>query len=61
MLKGIKRIGFKKEKFYVYMKIVSVEIPVKEPFTNVRVEWKRGNKRSITEQERFLTPQQPIA
>lgn len=44
MLKGVRRIGYKKEKFYVYMKIVSLEIPVKEPFTNVHIEWKRGNK-----------------
>ena len=61
MLKGVKRIGYKKEKYWVFMKIVSVEVPVKEPFTNVHVEWKRRNKNATTSQDRVLTPEQTIA
>ena len=56
MFKGVKRIGYKKEKFYVYMKIVSVEVPVKERFTNVAVEWKRGNKSRVTAMSKVLSP-----
>jgi hypothetical protein len=48
MSKFIKRLGAIKEKFYVFMKIISVEIPVKEECNKVYIEWRRGNKRSVT-------------
>jgi hypothetical protein len=56
MSKFIKRIGSVKEKFYVFMKIISVEIPVKERYTNVVIEWKRGNKKSVTGGDKFISP-----
>ena len=60
MFKGISRLGYKKEKFFVYMKIIQVEVPVKETFSNVCVEWKRGNKSRITSGSKSLTPQQQV-
>ena len=48
MSKYLKRYGSKKEKYYVFMKIVSVDIPVREIFNKVVIEWKRGNKKSET-------------
>ena len=48
MSRFLRDLKYKKEKYYVYMKIVSLEIPVKESFTNVFVEWKRGNKVRVT-------------
>lgn len=60
MFKGVKRLGYKKEKFFVYMKIVSIEIPVKETFSNVCVEWKRGNKSRITSSDKVLSPLQQV-
>ena len=48
MSKFIKRYGSKEEKYYVFMKIISVAIPVKEPYSNIVVEWKRGDQRSVT-------------
>jgi len=48
MSKYIKRYGAKKEKLYVLMKIISVEIPVKEPYSKIVIQWKRGNKKSET-------------
>ena len=51
MSKYLKRYGSKKEKYYVFMKIISVESPVMEPYNNVVIEWKRGNKKSETTSE----------
>ena len=55
MSKYIKRMSAIKEKFYVFMKIISVSIPVKEEYNKVQIEWKRGDKRSITANDYFLT------
>jgi hypothetical protein len=41
-------MGTKKEKFLIQMKVVSIEIPVKEKMTGVTVFWKRGDKKSET-------------
>jgi hypothetical protein len=41
-------MGTKKEKFLIQMKVVSIEIPVKEPVTKITVLWKRGDKKSET-------------
>ena len=61
MSKVFRDLGSKKEKYYVIMKIISVEIPVKEKYTNVHLEWKRGSKKSNTKQTLELTPQNPVA
>lgn len=61
MSKYIKRYGAKKEKLYVVMKIISVEMPVKENYTKVVIEWKRGNKKSETQSDQNLSPEAPIA
>lgn len=48
MSKYLKRYGSKKEKFYVFMKIQSVELPVNETYSKVVIEWRRGNKKNET-------------
>lgn len=55
------RMGTKKEKFLVLMKILSVEIPVKELVQKMTIEWKRGNKKSETKTKFELTPEKPIS
>jgi hypothetical protein len=61
MSKFLSRIGTKKEKFLVLMKILSVEIPVKEQVSKMSIEWKRGDKKSETKTPFELSPEQPIA
>lgn len=62
MSKYIKRYGAKKEKLYVLMKIISVEIPVKEPHHHLVIEWKRGNKKSeTTAADQNLSAESPAA
>src|SRR5687768_10110215 len=61
MSKYIKRYGAKKEKLYVLMKIISVEMPVKEAYNKIVIEWKRGNKKSETTADQNLTPYSPVA
>jgi hypothetical protein len=61
MSKYLMRMGTKKERFLVLMKILSVEIPVRETVTRMSVEWKRGNKKSETKSAFELTPDKPIA
>ena len=61
MSKYIKRYGAKKEKLYVLMKIINVAIPVKESYSKVTIEWKRGNKKSETSGDQNLTPSIPVA
>jgi len=55
------RMGTKKEKFLVLMKILSIEIPVKEPHQRITIEWKRGNKKSETKSTFELTKEKPMA
>ena len=55
------RMGAKKEKFLVIMKILSVEIPVKESISRMTIEWKRGKKKSETRNTFDLSPQKPLA
>lgn len=55
------RMGTKKEKFLVLMKILSVEIPVKETASRMSIEWKRGNKKSETKTPFELTKEKPIS
>lgn len=50
------RMGAKKEKFLVIMKILSIEVPVKEPVSRMSIEWKRGKKKSETKNTFDLTP-----
>lgn len=61
MSKFLLRVGAKKENFLVLMKILSVEIPVKEQVTKMSIEWKRGDKKSETKTPFELSPEQPIA
>ena len=55
------RMGTKKEKFLVLMKVLSIEIPVKEPVSRMTIEWKRGDKKSETKTPFAITPEQPVA
>lgn len=57
--KFIKRVGTKKEMHLILMKVVSLEIPVKEPKKNVKIQWKRGDLRLETAQPIELTPESP--
>ena len=41
-------VGTKKEMFFVLMKIIEIDIPTKEIVNKVQIEWKRGNKKSVT-------------
>ena len=61
MSKYIKRMGTKKEKFFIEMKIISLEIPVKELIEKVKIEWVRGKTKSTTEYFYELSPENPIA
>lgn len=61
MAKFLSRMGTKKEKFLIIMKIISVEIPVKESVTRMSIEWKRGNKKSETQNAFELSPESPLA
>ena len=61
MAKFLQRMSTKKEKFLISMKIISVEIPVKEKVTRMSIEWKRGDKKSETKQMFELTPEKPVA
>jgi len=61
MSKFLMRMGTKKEKFLVLMRILSVEIPVKETISRMSVEWRRGNKKSETKTPFELTKEKPIA
>lgn len=38
------------------MRILSVDIPVKEPTTDVTIEWKRGQKKSVAKASSDITP-----
>eukprot|EP00347_Sterkiella_histriomuscorum_P015977 403354973 len=61
MSKFLMRMGTKKERFLVLMKILSVEIPVKETVNKMSIEWRRGNKKSETKTAFELTREKPIA
>ena len=61
MSKYLKRYGSKKEKYYVFMKIISVALPVKEHYSKVVIEWRRGDKKSETVSEQSLSPENPVA
>ena len=61
MSKFLMRMGTKKERFLVLMKILSVEIPVKETVQRMTIEWRRGNKKSETKTTFELTKEKPIA
>lgn len=61
MSKFLMRMGTKKERFLVLMKILSVEIPVKETVSKMTIEWRRGNKKSETKTPFELTREKPIA
>jgi hypothetical protein len=56
MAKFLSRMGTKKEKFLIMMKIISVEIPVKETVTKMSIEWKRGDKKSETKTPFEINP-----
>ena len=56
MAKYLKRMGAKKENFLILMKIISIDIPVKEHIRRVSIEWKRGDKKSETKNQLELTP-----
>lgn len=55
------RMGTKKQKFLIIMKILSVEIPVKEDVQRMTIEWRRGDKKSETKTTFELSPQKPLA
>lgn len=59
--KFIKRVGTKKEMHLVLMKVISIEIPVKEQTKNVKIEWKRGNLRLETSKQIDISPEAPQA
>ena len=55
------RMGAKKQKFLIIMKILSVEIPVKEIVQRMSIEWRRGDKKSETRTTFQLEPSKPLA
>lgn len=57
MAKFFKRLGSKKERFLVLMKILSLELSVQEPVERISIEWKRGEKKSETKAIFELGPQ----
>ena len=54
-------MGAKKQKFLIIMKILSVEIPVKELVQRMSIEWRRGDKKSETRTTFELDPSKPLA
>ena len=54
-------MGAKKQKFLIIMKILSVEIPVKEIVQRMSIEWRRGDKKSETRTTFQLEPSKPLA
>jgi hypothetical protein len=49
MAKFFQRIGTKKERFLILMKILQLEVsPLTETFERISIEWKRGEKKSET-------------
>jgi hypothetical protein len=52
-------VGTKKEKHLIIMRIVSIEIPVKEPYCNVKIQWKRGDLKLETTSRIVINPDQP--
>lgn len=55
--KLFKRVGTKKEMHLILMKIIAIDIPVKEPTKNIKIEWKRGNLKLETNKAIDLTPE----
>ena len=56
MAKFFQRVFTTKEFFYLQMKILSVDISVKELTTDVIIEWKRGHKKSQAKGSEPLSP-----
>ena len=56
MAKFFQRLGSKKERFVVLMKILSLEVSVTEFFDRISIEWKRGEKKSETKAMFELSP-----
>jgi hypothetical protein len=55
--KLFKRVGTKKEMHLILMRVVSLDIPVKETARNIKIEWKRGNLRLESKKSVELTPE----
>jgi hypothetical protein len=53
-------VGTKKEMFLILMRVVSIEIPVKEPFCNVKIQWKRGDLKLETSNRITIDPEVPV-
>lgn len=56
MAKFFKRLGSKKERYLILMKILSLEIGVTEPVERISIEWRRGEKKSETSTIFDLSP-----
>jgi len=62
MAKYIDRLfGTSKEFFFVQIKILSVDIPVKEITSDVQIEWKRGQKKTMAKMLQELSPLNHVA
>ena len=57
MAKFFQRLGSKKEKYLVLIKILSIEVSVTEVIERISIEWKRGEKKSETKAMFELAPQ----
>lgn len=58
--KLFKRVGTKKEMHIILMKVISIEIPVREPYCNVKIQWKRGDLKLETSSRIAIQPEEPV-
>ena len=56
MAKFFQRLGSKKERYLILMKILSLEVSVTENFDKISIEWRRGEKLSSTKAIFYLSP-----
>jgi hypothetical protein len=61
MDKLLRKIDSKEEKYLVFMKILSLMIPVREEIRSVNIEWTRGNKKTELKDKAELSPQKTVA
>ena len=57
--KFFSRVGTKKEMHLVVVRVASIEVPVKEEVSNIKIEWQRGDQKTETSRVYVLTPEQP--
>jgi hypothetical protein len=44
----------------ILMRVVSIEVPVREPYCNVKVQWKRGDLKLETTNRIVIDPEVPV-